>query len=64
MANPEYYRMMKDGRFVGFKRVVTEYLAAGHSRWRLIEEAHDETQKLSEPAVGIKKLPRASLSEK
>lgn len=62
MKNPEYFRLFKDGSFVGFKRVVTEYLPAGHSTWQLAEESHDETQKLSKPGVGIENLKRESLS--
>jgi len=61
MKNPEYYRLIKDGRFVGFKRVVTEYLAAGHSKWLLTEEPHDETQRLSKPGDGVLKSCRGKV---
>ena len=63
MANPEYFRLLKDGRFVGFKRVITEYLAAGHGMWRLTEEPHDEEEKLSSPSMGIENLKRESVSK-
>ena len=58
MKNPVYYRLMKDRKFAGFKRIVTEYLPAGHSVWRLARVDHDpgETQKLSRAAMGIENL--------
>lgn len=64
MQNPEYFRLMKDGRFAGFKRVVTEYLPAGHSTWQLAQVEHNpsETQKLSRPALGIECLKRERIS--
>ena len=60
MKNPEYYRLIKAGRFVGFKRVVTEYLPAGHSAWQFDRLEHDpeETQRLSRPAAGIETMKR------
>lgn len=60
MKNPVYFRMIKDGRFVGFKRIVTEYLPAGSSRWQLTLVKHnpEETQRLSRPAMGIESLKR------
>lgn len=61
MKNPEYFRLSKDGRFVGFKRIVTEYLAAGHSKWMINEIENDEAQKLSRPATGIERLKRESI---
>jgi len=65
MKNPVYYRLMKDSNFVGFKRVVTEYLPAGHSVWQLAQVDHDpgETQKLSRPAMGVENLKRERISQ-
>lgn len=67
VKNPVYFRLInKDGYFVGFKRVITEYLQAGGDRWRLDPVEHDagESQRLSRPAVGIMSLKRAKLSSK
>ncbi len=67
MKNPKYFRLIKDGQFVGFKRDVTEYLPAGDDRWQLdqIEHDPDETQKLIGPAIGIATLKREKIiSEK
>lgn len=60
MKNPEYFRLFKNGRFVGFKRIVTEYLPAGHSTWQFdrLEHEPEETQKLSRPAAGIETMKR------
>lgn len=60
MKNPEYFRLIKDGQFVGFKRIVTEYLPAGHDRWQLDQVEHDpnETKRLSNPAIGTESLKR------
>lgn len=64
MKNPVYFRLMKDESFVGFKRVVTEYLPAGHSRWQFdpIEHDPEDTQKLGRPAVGIAALKRERIT--
>lgn len=64
MNNPVYYRLIKDGSFVGFKRIVTEYLSAGHNRWQLEPFPHDSeaTQKLSSPATGIETLGREKIT--
>lgn len=64
MNNPVYYRLIKDGSFVGFKRIVTEYLPAAHTRWQLEPFPHDseETQKLSKPAMGIGTLGREKIT--
>lgn len=64
MKNPVYYRLIKDGSFVGFKRIVTEYLPAAHARWQLTPIPHDsdETQKLSKPAMGIGTLGREKIT--
>lgn len=63
MKNPVYFRLMLDGRFIGFKRIVTEYLPASHTRWQLapLEHNPDEMQKLSTPAFGIQTLKREKL---
>ena len=64
MDNPVYYRLMGEkGNFVGFKRIVTEYLTAGHSRWQLSEIPHDpvKTQKLSKPAMGTATMKREKI---
>jgi len=60
MKNPEYFRLIKDGSFVGFKRIVTEYLPAGFNRWQFdpIEHDSEDTRKLSRPAMGIVALKR------
>lgn len=60
MRNPEYFRLVKSGRFAGFKRIVTEYLPAGGSEWRLSRIDHDpeETVSLRGPATGIERLKR------
>ena len=64
MRNPEYFRLNKGGRFVGFKRVVTEFLPAGRSMWQLERIEHDpeETERLSRPAVGINSMKRARIT--
>lgn len=63
MKNPVYYRMMLDGRFVGFKRIVTEYLPASHTTWQLASLKHnpDETSQLSTPAFGIETYKREKI---
>lgn len=63
MKNPEYFRLFKDENFVGFKRIVTEYLPAAATRWQLDPVPHDseETQKLSRPAMGIATLGREKI---
>lgn len=60
MNNPVNYRLMKDGKFAGFKRIVTEWLPPGANRWQLDSIPHDEeeTQKLSKPAMGTATLGR------
>jgi len=64
MKNPEYFRLIKDESFVGFKRVITEYLPAAGTRWQLDEIEHDpeETQRLSKPAMGIETLKRERIN--
>lgn len=66
MKNPEYFRLLKNGQFVGFKRVVTEYLPASHSTWQLDMIEHDpkETQRLSKPAMGIESLKRERITSR
>ena len=63
MKNPVYFRLFKDESFVGFKRVVTEYLPAAATRWQLDSFPHDEnaTQTLSKPAMGIATLGREKI---
>ena len=63
MKNPAYFRLFKDGRFVGFKRVITEYLPAAATRWQLDSFPHDEdaTQSLSRPAMGTATLGREKI---
>ena len=66
MSNPEYYRLIgKDGNFVGFKRIVTEYLPAAATRWQLDPVTHDSeaTQKLIKPAMGIATLGREKIGK-
>lgn len=64
MENPEYFRLIKNEQFVGFKRVVTEYLPASHNAWQLdpIEHDPEDTQKLSRPAMGIESLKRERIT--
>lgn len=66
MKNPEYFRLIENGSFVGFKRIVTEYLPAGHNAWQLDEIEHDpkDTQKLSRPATGIETLKREGITSR
>lgn len=66
MKNPHYFRLKKDGKFAGFKRIVTEYLSPGCGKWQLNPIPHDEgeTESLSKPAMGIDNLKRESLSGK
>ena len=61
--NPVYFRLMDDGRFIGFKRIITEYLPASHKTWQLapLKYNPDETQRLSTPAFGIQTLKREKL---
>lgn len=64
MDNPVYYRLIGEkGNFVGFKRIVTEYLDAGANRWHFLEIPHDpeRTQKLSKPAMGTATLGREKI---
>lgn len=63
MKNPVYFRLFKDESFVGFKRVVTEYLPAAATRWQLDSFPHDEDaiQKLSRPAMGTATLGREKI---
>lgn len=65
MKNPEYFRLIgKDGNFVGFKRIVTEYLPATMTRWQFDPVIHDSeaTIKLSKPAVGTATLGREKIT--
>lgn len=64
MKNPVYFRLIKDGMFVGFKRVVTEYLPASQNRWQLdpMDHNEEENQKLSKPAMGIATLGREKIT--
>jgi len=65
MNNPVYYRLIgKDGSFVGFKRIVTEYLPAAATRWQLDPVPHDSeaTQKLIGPAMGTETLGREKIT--
>lgn len=66
MRNPQYYRLFKGEHFVGFKRVVTEYLPVTINRWQLASIDHnpEETQMLCQPAMGIAKLAREKLGGK
>lgn len=63
MENPEYFRLMLDGKFIGFKRIVTEYLPASHTTWQLAPLKHtpEQTSRLSKPAFGIQTLKREKL---
>jgi len=64
MKNHIYYRLIKDGHFVDFKRIVTEYLPAAANKWQLESFPHDEndTQKLSKPGMGIETLGREKIT--
>jgi len=64
MNNPVYYRLIGEkDNFVGFKRIVTEYLPAGHNRWQLADIPHDpeRTEKLSKPGMGTATLGREKI---
>jgi len=54
---------MNNGSFAGFKRVVTEFLSPGSTRWQLEPLPHDAdaTQKLSRPAMGTATYPREKI---
>ncbi len=61
MAKPvTYYRLTKNRRFVGFSRIVIEYLSADGEEWQLnpIENDEDERIKLTTPPLGIEGLKR------
>lgn len=63
-TNPVYYRLISEaGNFVGFKRIVTEWLPAAATRWQLDPVPHDQerTQKLSQPAAGTATLGREKI---
>lgn len=64
MKNPIYYRLFKNKSFVGFKRVVTEYLPAASTRWYLEPMDHDENdnQILNKPAMGIATFGREKIT--
>lgn len=64
MKNPVYYRLTNDGNFAGFKRLVTEWLPPGGTRWQLDPIEHDsaDTQILSRPAMGTATLGREKIS--
>jgi len=66
MTNPEYFRLLKDRGFAGFKRVVTEYLPPGSDSWQLepVEHDADDIIRLSRPAVGIEGLKRAVINSR
>lgn len=63
MKNPVYFRLFKNGSFVGFKRIITEYLPAAATRWQLDPVIHDssDTQMLSRPAMGTATLGREKI---
>jgi len=61
MSNPKYYRLMRDGRLAGFKRVVVEYNAAGSEQWKLgCPEGLDEYSLTSAP-MGVAALKRETI---
>lgn len=64
MDNPVYYRLESEaGNFVGFKRIVTEYLPAAATKWQLDEFPHspERTEKLSTPAMGTATFAREKI---
>ena len=65
MKNPEYYRLLKDGHFVGVKRIVTEYIPASGFKWQLepIDHNPEENQKLSKPPLGCEGLKREKIGK-
>lgn len=58
-----YYRLMKNDHFVGFRRVVVEYLTLTSDKWQLSNIEYDHAERLSRPAVGISSLKRPSLRQ-
>lgn len=61
MPNPQYYRMMKDNKIVGFKRVTTEFLPIDGNKWQLhpLTPQYLDAQILSKYPKGINKIPPA-----
>ena len=66
MAKPvTYYRLTKNRHFVGFSRIVIEYLSADGVEWQLnpVENDEDEKIKLSTPPLGIEGLKRKQMEK-
>ena len=64
MINPRYYRRMKKGSFIGFKRVIVEYLEAGKDKWQLDDpKIADEEIELSSVPGGVGLTKRARLEK-
>ena len=66
MSNPQYFRLTKYNKLVGFKRVIIEYLPVTARRWQLGEIDHDpnQTVMLTKPPLGIASLKRPDLKGK
>ena len=63
MPNPQYYRITNNDKFIGFMRIVTEYLPAGENVWSLAKPDHDEKIKLGQKPVGIESLKRVKFTK-
>ena len=53
-----YFRLIKNGKLVGFSRAVTEFLPLDENLWRTDEIESDRLIKLALPPMGIEGLPR------
>lgn len=65
MKTAQYYRLMKNNHFVGFKRIrnypgrtIVEYLDAGDEIWRRMPLDHDpeDSPRLTKPPIGCEHL--------
>ena len=61
--NCQYNRLTDDdGRFIGFSRVIVEFLPAGADKWQIEPIGKDlQVVRLTKPPMGIARLPRARL---
>lgn len=58
IKNPQYFRLMKDGHFVGFGRITCEFLKAGGSIWLRDAIEYDDREILSRPPMGVANTKR------
>ncbi len=58
MKNPKYLRLTdEDGKIIGIKRIVTEYLPENSERWQLEPIEYDDAVVLTTPPMGVELLP-------